>query len=803
MKLMVQSYGSGAYNAEEEETDFLHYAPTHGFDESAEVTITLSDSTGLLAQKYIVDLKKALAGGVADDGGAETDETTETNSAAANDMTLLPAAPAENDAYYFGFDEEVGGFSLNVGTAGTEGAGAGWTITWEYSKGADAWDALAGVTDGTDKFLNAGINNITWTLPGDWATDEVGSISGKYWVRARVSAFASIGVQPLGTQAWYDKVWLGPGKVTIEDPDETDIFYGRIMKAEATADERTRTLTLYCQDWLSQLDEKQITYDMREDLDSDDDTGKQGLRESTLHADADNATIIDVAYNDGGGPDKYYLYDDARSWDADEFNGMYVVLSNKMAGKKKWRFYPYDSSDSGGITYTDDVEVLWVDDNGTEVAFDNADFTLDYVFRIYLGHDTPSNFYVHSSITGGRVFARWMVTDAGVGNHSHVQIDDKTDGWLEFALLEEDDHFKRTTWEVTPTDLSKIIDANGIATVRFDMDRVGGNTTISLTFLYIEIDTETTGYSTAILINDTLDLNAHGGKVNCLEVGTDMTAAATRVWEAVPYCIAKLIFKHIDSAEGGTLITGGDDLVTLTCAATIEHTSGISTRQYVGKTRLQIAKDLARQDRAHLWIPLGSTTVTYKSTFNDGAPETLTDTDVNSWQSTRDYATLANEATVYGMRIGDNRLSSTYTDTTSEATYGATRTKVTSDTGLVSEYDTLARATALVNQYKDIQQILNCTIRGNTATAAHGKTLVLGDEVEITSTHLGLSSAVYIVQRWAYDSRSNMTTLLLHPRVSEVGLQKDERPSFEMVMQANRRGTADRYIPEPPTHEVA
>ena len=148
VKLMVQSYGVGGYNAEEEETKYLHYVPTHGFDNPAEVTITLSDSTGLIAQKYIVDSKKALAGGVADDGGAETDETTETNSAAANDMTLLPAAPAENDAYYFGFNDKPAGFILNVGTAGEGGGGENWDITWEYSKGSDAWDALAGVTDG-------------------------------------------------------------------------------------------------------------------------------------------------------------------------------------------------------------------------------------------------------------------------------------------------------------------------------------------------------------------------------------------------------------------------------------------------------------------------------------------------------------------------------------------------------------------------------------------------------------------------------------------------------------------------------
>ena len=86
-------------------------------------------------------------------------------------------------------------------------------------------------------------------------------------------------------------VYLGVGKVTIEDPDATDIFYGRIIRA--TADTDARTLTLYCEDWLSQLNEEQITYDMREDLDG------AGLRQSVAHADPDATPepYIDVAVN--------------------------------------------------------------------------------------------------------------------------------------------------------------------------------------------------------------------------------------------------------------------------------------------------------------------------------------------------------------------------------------------------------------------------------------------------------------------------------------------------------------------------
>ena len=147
-----------------------------------------------LATRHPVD------GAVADDGGVRTDETTEANSAMVNDMTLLPAIPAVNDAYYFGYSTLWDWLRLNIGTAG---AGT-WIIVWEYWNGT-AWTGLPDISDGASHFGNAGMNEVTFTRPGDWATTDVGSILGLYWIRARVSAYTSITTQPLGTQAW---IWV-------------------------------------------------------------------------------------------------------------------------------------------------------------------------------------------------------------------------------------------------------------------------------------------------------------------------------------------------------------------------------------------------------------------------------------------------------------------------------------------------------------------------------------------------------------------------------------------------------------------
>lgn len=142
-----------------------------------------------------------MQGAVADDGGVQTDETTEANSAAANDMTLLPASPALNDAYYLGGLHRFNEARLNVGTAGVKAPGD-WTLAYEYSQGGGNWGTLTGVTDGTSEFTVAGTSNITFTVPGDWARDAVAGVTA-YWIRLRVTAATlPIGTQPLGTQSW-------------------------------------------------------------------------------------------------------------------------------------------------------------------------------------------------------------------------------------------------------------------------------------------------------------------------------------------------------------------------------------------------------------------------------------------------------------------------------------------------------------------------------------------------------------------------------------------------------------------------
>lgn len=131
-----------------------------------------------------------------DDGGVFTDYTAAMGDlgVVTGDVYPLPAAPAVNDAFYLGNTTKTfGRAEIYMRTAGV----GTWTITWEYWNGS-TWTALT-ATDNTVGFTSGSggaSKDVYWTMPLDWATTAVNSVTG-YWVRGRVSAFTSITTQPV------------------------------------------------------------------------------------------------------------------------------------------------------------------------------------------------------------------------------------------------------------------------------------------------------------------------------------------------------------------------------------------------------------------------------------------------------------------------------------------------------------------------------------------------------------------------------------------------------------------------------
>jgi len=132
---------------------------------------------------------------VADDGGAQTDETFENSNTTANDGTVFPAAKVANDAIYFGAGNQFSTMTLNVGTAST----GTYDVIWEYWNGA--WVALDEVTDGTNGFTTGGTNNVTFETPLDWTNTTINSQGPFKFVRCRITAVTTAGTAPLTTQS--------------------------------------------------------------------------------------------------------------------------------------------------------------------------------------------------------------------------------------------------------------------------------------------------------------------------------------------------------------------------------------------------------------------------------------------------------------------------------------------------------------------------------------------------------------------------------------------------------------------------
>lgn len=141
-----------------------------------------------------------VGGAVADDGGAQTDETSEARNATVNDMTLLPACTngglVVGDTYYWGFARTWNRLWQNIGIP----AIGNYALEHVYWDG-DSWELLPDFVDETGEFAIAGLNKMTWTIPGDWAQTTIQGMN-LYWVGVRVTAVVTYTQQPKGTQAW-------------------------------------------------------------------------------------------------------------------------------------------------------------------------------------------------------------------------------------------------------------------------------------------------------------------------------------------------------------------------------------------------------------------------------------------------------------------------------------------------------------------------------------------------------------------------------------------------------------------------
>ncbi len=143
-----------------------------------------------------------------DDNVGDTDYTTQANEDTANDVSLLPAAPALNDGFYFGGATKGSRILINIGTAG---AGT-WTISWYYWNGS-TWSALSAyiLWQATQfvAFRVAGWGSMVINPPSDWQPSTIGGLTC-YFLFAKVTSWTSKTVVPLATRIHFAPEILPP-----------------------------------------------------------------------------------------------------------------------------------------------------------------------------------------------------------------------------------------------------------------------------------------------------------------------------------------------------------------------------------------------------------------------------------------------------------------------------------------------------------------------------------------------------------------------------------------------------------------
>ena len=147
--------------------------------------------------------RSKLVAAVLEDFGAPsvyTSYTTASINVTADDVPLLPASPAVNDAFYFGFGSPFDGLSVNLTTPGV----GSWATDREYWNGT-AWTALQGQADNTNNWTVGQLKTVKFDRPIDWATRNMNAVDpvfpnqALYYVRVKINLFTSMTTQPKAT----------------------------------------------------------------------------------------------------------------------------------------------------------------------------------------------------------------------------------------------------------------------------------------------------------------------------------------------------------------------------------------------------------------------------------------------------------------------------------------------------------------------------------------------------------------------------------------------------------------------------
>lgn len=569
----------------------------------------------------------------------------------------------------------------------------------------------------------------------------------------------------------YGSAYMGTSAILVEQPTATEIFRGRILSAEP--DLATNTVILRGADWLSQLEDRLVTYDTREILDPAE---TNSMREYNLRPYLNAGTRCVSVWEAVGNTNIDLAVDDTGDMVADAYNGMRLIFPYSYMGAQKDYCYAENETvtpaagamntdtPANGETYT------WVDDGNvhnmdqTEAAAD-CSFDVEYEFQSLamagiLTKDWGIDEYA-KSITihlGMRVYGAdmtdWAVDiRAKAGAYYSVYEDDSGDPMTnshKFAF--------RVPWPH-----KKQYDGDGYFNIRIQVNgnAAGGTTSLDVDYLMVEIDYETdTALTTHAYTIDDVEVTA--GTKNMIELDGD-TLATDGVCDYWRFHISDKITAYVTDLVGKY-----DELYALDATTDLTASTVYVGRHYHRMKPLDILRDLAGTDGTNFWLAGwdgDSLDLQWGSTYAMNGEPTWTDSTVLSWINLRQAVQdVTNEWLIEGYTAGEHKATGSDTDAGSITAYGQ-RTQLISNPDMGTSTDCANYADALVERTHDLPFHVSGILNGFS-------TVGIGDVINVNSTKLALANQKYIVTRKEYDSRTAVTTIYLTPRQDALNIMK-------------------------------
>lgn len=555
--------------------------------------------------------------------------------------------------------------------------------------------------------------------------------------------------QKYDVDAGNDSIWIGSGRLTIEDPASTTVFDGRVIRAEADA--QSGLLRLFCLDWMSQLKTPVIHYDTRADLGS-------GVREGSPYR-------MDASGPDARGVEKnaasdYRVYDTANggSWTLNQWNtGYYLVFSHRMAGDSDYWVAPDQMATQGTSGGT--VNNLW-EEYGSVVTCYSANNGDEIYIAGKLSVHVPAAKISRIDLDI-RFWAKDISSTEAVSDDLRIQLyDNPGTSWENIHDFDYPDNLDKSRSlffsfkdiaALSGVSHADMMDSSADAPhplvyIKLVSDPAAGNKSgmmldyIRLTVYYEAVEGDSTAYD----IDDT--------GADYIQVSEDLVTAG--IGEHCPYAVCQVITAYVDE-----LVTDYDPLKTLSTSKTTSTT--VVAQHFAEMSPLQVLQMLAQADGAVLWCTQGGTTINWKDSFS-WSSGTLSDSDVLSWGNVRDFQGVANEWHIAGIRTGSTQL---YVDSSdldtdpgadSKTTFGLTQAQYLPSAGVYSLKEAETLAETLVERDEDVHLILTARMAGLSSQT-------VGDVIRITSTRFNLTNEDYVVAYKRYDHKSYTTVLRLYP----------------------------------------